>query len=1011
MAEPTQPGYVELAAAMDELRARLAKLEQAVQQQAAARVVPPPLPPATAKPALAATHWANEQAEDSLRSLAQTYKPPGPARPAEPAKQAGQPPLTASGAAPSPPAAGANPPPPVATQATPAGPAAKSLEQLIGTRWMLIAGVVVLLLAGVFLFKFVYDLGWITPMRRLISGIVLGLIVIGTGEWAIRRRMRMFGAALVGVGIVWLYQVVYVASPSGIIEELHAIDHPAAFALMCAVTLLGIGLSLQTRMILAAIISLVGALATPILLSTGQNQETLLMCYLLVVDAGFLAVALARQWSPLGVLSLAGTAIVFGAWLYKHYTTDAMAATAAFAWSLAAVHGAYVVAALRTKRAGLPLTNALTAMTSVLLALALLFIDEASCLHGFCIQMLLVGAAVLAYAMWQRQAVLAAVLLAVLHALLWAGLLKVWGLRDADGLTDVRYAFYAWGFIGLIASAGVLKRLRQPVAHLISICIASFVMVLGWLAVGQQSLNPWLAGQLVALVTLVLAVGQWQRWRGANFAMLFCSALFIAATTAGHFELGAAATASLWIWPLYAILIADVLIRTWGAGDEAAEPLDAVLTTLATTMMFAGTYALLHQMQQRWTWASAAEAPPVAPILAAIEHMPLGIYAFSLAAGLIVLAVIVRRLAGRRTLAYAFLAQGMVLATVAVPIHFDRSAITIAWTAQAVVAMVVAKRLGNRMLLAVSPIVLMLAMCHFLGQEIPNDRALGDVLWSPLGVAIDYGLVLSLVLAAGSLLTAGVLRIGRPITRDGDKPLAGMLVTAGVAVFAVMTAWKLPAIAVSWWWLGLIALLGVWAVVRRSGPIAAAASLMLAATLAKYVSFDTFPRAGGLLWMDWPVVLNWQFGLGVALAAGVLLWRRLCIARSLVAWPGFATTASLTAALPVLWAGSIEIHRFFYGPAAPAWTDAYQGMHMGLSLWWGLYAAVLLALGFTFRRPALRYLAITMFAIVIVKVFLVDLAHIQMVYRVLSLMGLGVLLLCGSLLYHRQLKEVVGRRS
>ena len=123
----------------------------------------------------------------------------------------------------------------------------------------------------------------------------------------------------------------------------------------------------------------------------------------------------------------------------------------------------------------------------------------------------------------------------------------------------------------------------------------------------------------------------------------------------------------------------------------------------------------------------------------------------------------------------------------------------------------------------------------------------------------------------------------------------------------------------------------------------------------------------------------------------------------------------LLASVLACWGGSFEIHRFFYAGDGTGVADHisspeevtkwhYQGTQMGLSLWWGLYAAGMLAVGFLYRRPPLRYAAMAIFAVTIVKVSFVDLEHIEMTYRVLSLMGLGLLLLAGSWLYHRQMR-------
>jgi len=61
----------------------------------------------------------------------------------------------------------------------------------------------------------------------------------------------------------------------------------------------------------------------------------------------------------------------------------------------------------------------------------------------------------------------------------------------------------------------------------------------------------------------------------------------------------------------------------------------------------------------------------------------------------------------------------------------------------------------------------------------------------------------------------------------------------------------------------------------------------------------------------------------------------------------------------------------------------------------------LIVAGIRKRYSPIRYLAIAVFAGTIAKVFLVDLAELDQVYRVLSIVGLGVALLMTSFLYHR----------
>jgi uncharacterized membrane protein len=74
---------------------------------------------------------------------------------------------------------------------------------------------------------------------------------------------------------------------------------------------------------------------------------------------------------------------------------------------------------------------------------------------------------------------------------------------------------------------------------------------------------------------------------------------------------------------------------------------------------------------------------------------------------------------------------------------------------------------------------------------------------------------------------------------------------------------------------------------------------------------------------------------------------------------------------------------------------------MTLSITWALYATALIVAGIRKRYAPIRYLAMVIFAVTIGKVFAFDLPQLGEIYRVLSIIGLGVMLLVSSYLYHR----------
>ena len=73
----------------------------------------------------------------------------------------------------------------------------------------------------------------------------------------------------------------------------------------------------------------------------------------------------------------------------------------------------------------------------------------------------------------------------------------------------------------------------------------------------------------------------------------------------------------------------------------------------------------------------------------------------------------------------------------------------------------------------------------------------------------------------------------------------------------------------------------------------------------------------------------------------------------------------------------------------------------GLSLWWGVWALLLLLYGILRKNPVCRTLALILFGICTLKIFLIDLASLHALYKVAAFLALGLLLLTGSVFYTR----------
>lgn len=113
--------------------------------------------------------------------------------------------------------------------------------------------------------------------------------------------------------------------------------------------------------------------------------------------------------------------------------------------------------------------------------------------------------------------------------------------------------------------------------------------------------------------------------------------------------------------------------------------------------------------------------------------------------------------------------------------------------------------------------------------------------------------------------------------------------------------------------------------------------------------------------------------------------------------------------LLILWVMTLEILDYFNNI-----IDAIISEHKGegysyfentkrvvLSLAWLIYAAIGLTIGIVWRSYAARVMSIVLFAVVVGKVFLYDTANLSDIYRFVSYISLGVILLLAGFAYYR----------
>jgi hypothetical protein len=198
---------------------------------------------------------------------------------------------------------------------------------------------------------------------------------------------------------------------------------------------------------------------------------------------------------------------------------------------------------------------------------------------------------------------------------------------------------------------------------------------------------------------------------------------------------------------------------------------------------------------------------------------------------------------------------------------------------------------------------------------------------------------------------------------------------------------------------------------RRAIPALArtGALLVLLASLA-WLTFGTvLPRFETLV--PATPIANLQFATGVLLIALLLLVARE--ARAAASLPPEIQLLNGRFAAPAmrillgaigLWLGSLEIDRL-----CAEFANANMVRQMGLSIYWGLYGIGLVALGFWRWTAWMRYAGLALLAITLFKVLIVDMAEVRYVYRVLSLLGVGGLLMLTSIAYAKLSSKLQSR--
>ena len=153
-----------------------------------------------------------------------------------------------------------------------------------------------------------------------------------------------------------------------------------------------------------------------------------------------------------------------------------------------------------------------------------------------------------------------------------------------------------------------------------------------------------------------------------------------------------------------------------------------------------------------------------------------------------------------------------------------------------------------------------------------------------------------------------------------------------------------------------------------------------------------------------PVLLNQRFGLFavVIICFVAALWSSRSLKNDLNEEERLAFgVVGLCANIVTLWALSCEVWDYWSPSGFEDERRSDLAQQLGLSLLWTTYATALVAAGVRWKNTALRWQGLALLGLVAIKVFLYDLSSLEAIYRIVSFMVLGLLLLGVSFFYQR----------
>jgi hypothetical protein len=402
----------------------------------------------------------------------------------------------------------------------------------------------------------------------------------------------------------------------------------------------------------------------------------------------------------------------------------------------------------------------------------------------------------------------------------------------------------------------------------------------------------------------------------------------------------------------------------------------------------------------------------------AVAVLTLGLAAFYI----LHIAIFLKRDLRDRGLLLSFMGLASFFVAITLPIVLTEGWITVSWALQAFVMLWIASKMRSEFLRQLAYLLYLivlgrLAIFDFHGQfeGVSEGMPAKDYLIGLVERLFIFGIPIGSFFAAGRLFrNEGPGETEWSVGEGNDiRPLPGQsgvgracfwIVVALTFVYLNLEVWKtmdqvfdpLMRPGLTLVWVGLGALLLREMTMNRSGLATVLFWVLGVALIVKVFVFDfLFWNPGFDL-----AFARREFAEGFLMRAldyGALTLYLLFSARTLTRHKSDTDTAAIF--------GYAALAAAFLYTSLEIWTGLTRFLPEfrmgGISIYWSVFAITLLLAGILKGRAALRGIGLVLLGGTILKVFFIDLAGLDQLYRIIAFIVLGVVVLAGSFLYFR----------